>query len=382
MPQHEATELTRRVLAHMATDTLDVEDDVAFESRDAFVGSERFTADGDMLSKEPHVVGWSGEVAPGEYVTKDVMGVPVLITRTRDGILHAFLNACSHRGAQVATGYVAAQSISCPYHGWTYGLNGRLTGVPARRMFAGTDLDKRSLIEIPISERCGLLTVGLSGDVELDAHLDTVEDSLSEYDFTGLRHYETRRFEVAANWKLTIDINFEGYHIKFAHSETLAPLATNNSVYDIFGRHCRWAFPLRNIVEFAEMPESDWPPDFLGTLAYFLFPTTVLIVVPGTVQMLRVYPGSRPETSVVYLTQSASGPVDTDTDRQWYTGLLDATCRVFADEDIPMAQACQRGLDGGLPNVVFGRNEPLLHHLSRVWQEAIEIPATEEVRRS
>ncbi|OBH49248.1 aromatic ring-hydroxylating dioxygenase subunit alpha [Mycobacterium sp. E2479] len=375
MPRQEATQLTRRVLAHMQTDTLDIEEDVWFEPRESFVSKRRFEADIEMLLRTPHVVGWAGEVAqPGEFTTKDVMGRPIVIIRAKDGVLRAFINACAHRGAQVATGCGKARVLACGYHGWTYGLDGRLTGAPARRMFDGAGLDSRGLTELPISERCGLLTVGLSADVDVETHLDDAEIPFSEYNFGTRRHYETRRYDVAANWKLNIDINFEGYHIKYAHPDTLFPLITNNSVIDTFGRHGRFAFPFRNITDFADVPESNWPADFLGVLAWHLFPSTVLVEVPGSVQMIRVYPGAFPNTSVTYLTQGALAPVVNDTERQWHTGLIDSTSRVLADEDIPQAESCQRGLDAGLDHVVFGRNEPLLHHLSASWRDAVDGP--------
>ncbi|OBK82448.1 hypothetical protein A5649_08925 [Mycolicibacter heraklionensis] len=375
MPQPEAADLTRRVLAHVDANTFDTEKAVWFEPAEAFVSQRRHDADVDMLKRTPHVVGWAGEVAePGEFVTRDVLGVPIVITRTRDRVLRAFVNVCAHRGAVVAEGCGKARAFTCNYHGWTYGLDGRLTGAPDRRMFEGAHLEERGLREIPVSERCGLLTVGLDAAVDVKSHLVDVEDALSHYDFGSRRHYETRRFDVAANWKLNLDINFEGYHIKYAHSETLAPLVLDNCVADTFGRHARFGIPFRHIVDLRDMPESDWSPDFPGILAWFLFPSTVLIEVPGSVQMIRVYPDSGPDRSVTYLTQGALGAVVSDTDRAWHTGLLDANCEVLVGEDIPQAESCQRGLRTGLDHVVFGRNEPLLQHLSAAWLEAISEP--------
>lgn len=372
MPRQESLELTRRVLKHFENDTLDIADDVWREPRGAYVEQDRFVADVEMLRSVPHVIGWAGEVAaPGQYTTKDVMGVPVLVTRGKDGALRAFINGCAHRGAQVADGCGTTRMLQCPYHGWTYGLDGRLTGTPARKMFAGVDLDKRGLIPLPISDQAGLLVVGLCADVDVSTALDGISEPLSDYGFDHNHHAETRRFDIACNWKLAVDVNFEGYHFPYVHADTLDPLASNNSVYDIYGRNIRWAFPFRDIVAYRDVPETDWPDQFFGTVVYGLFPSCVLIEAPGTSQMLRVYPGRSPGETVIYLSIGAPKEITTEEERAWYKMGIDGAALVLDGQDFPMAAACQRGLEAGVDHVVFGRNEPLLHHLSSVRAQAL-----------
>jgi phenylpropionate dioxygenase-like ring-hydroxylating dioxygenase large terminal subunit len=371
MPRQEALDLTRRVLKHFENDTLDIADEVWREPRAVYVDPGYFEADLAMLRKAPHVIGWAGEVAtPGQYTTKDVMGVPVLVTRARDGVLRAFINGCAHRGAQVAADCGKTRMFSCPYHGWTYGLDGRLAGAPARRMFDGA-LEGRGLVPLPISDEAGLLVVGLSDDVDVSAALGDVAQPLSEYGFDHSHHAETRRFDLACNWKLAIDVNFEGYHFPYVHADTLDPLASNNSVYDIYGRNIRWSFPFRDIVQYRDVPEVDWPDQFFGTVVYGLFPSCVLIEAPGTSQMLRAYPGKSPGETVLYLSIGAPKEIATDEERAWYKMGIDGAAQVLDGQDFPMAAACQRGLEAGVDHVVFGRNEPLLHHLAAVRRESL-----------
>jgi phenylpropionate dioxygenase-like ring-hydroxylating dioxygenase large terminal subunit len=373
MPRQEALDLTRRVLKHFENDTLDIADEVWREPRDAYIGQERFEADLRMLRRVPHVIGWTGEVAtPGSYTTKDVMGVPVLVVRGKDGVLRAFINGCAHRGAQVADDCGKTRMFSCPYHGWTYGLDGRLTGAPARKMFSGA-LDGRGLTPLPVSEQSGLIVVGLSGEVDVTTALDGVSIPLSDYGFGGNHHAETRRFDIACNWKLAVDVNFEGYHFPYVHADTLDPLASNNSVYDIYGRNIRWAFPFRDIVQYRDAPEADWPDQFFGTVVYGLFPSCVLIEAPGTSQMLRAYPGANPGETVLYLSIGAPKEITTDEERAWYRMGIDGAAQVLDGQDFPMAAACQRGLEAGVDHVLFGRNEPLLHHLAAVRNESVAV---------
>lgn len=372
MPRQESLDLTRRVLKHVENDTLDTVDDVWREPREAFVDRERFEADVAMLRRVPHVIGWAGEVAtPGQYTTKDVLGVPVLVTRRGDGVLQAFVNGCAHRGAQVVADCGRTRIFKCPYHGWAYGLDGRLTGAPARKMFASAELEQRGLVPLPVSEQAGLIVVGLSDDVDVSTALNGVSEPLSGYNFSHNHHAETRRFDIACNWKLAIDVNFEGYHFPYVHADTLDPIASNNSVYDIYGRNIRWAFPFRDIVQYRDVPEIEWPDQFFGTVVYGLFPSCVLIEAPGTSQMLRAYPGRNPGETVLYLSIGAPSEITTDEERAWYKMGIDGAARVLDGQDFPMAAACQRGLEAGVDHVVFGRNEALLHHLAATWQQAL-----------
>ena len=374
MPRQEALDVTRRVLKHFENDTLDIADGVWREPREVYVDRGYFEADLRMLRSVPHVIGWAGEVAtPGQYTTKDVMGVPVLVARGRDEVLRAFINGCAHRGAQVADDCGKTRMFSCPYHGWTYGLDGRLAGTPARKMFAGADLDQRGLIPLPITDEAGLLVVGLSEDVDVSAALGDIAQPLSDYGFDHNHHAETRRFDLACNWKLAIDVNFEGYHFPYVHADTLDPLASNNSVYDIYDRNIRWSFPFRDIVQYRDAPEADWPDQFFGTVVYGLFPSCVLIEAPGTSQMLRAYPGKNPGETVLYLSIGAPKEIITDEQRAWYKMGIDGAAQVLDGQDFPMAEACQRGLEAGVDHVLFGRNEPLLHHLASIRRESVAI---------
>ncbi|MEB4207739.1 aromatic ring-hydroxylating oxygenase subunit alpha [Mycobacterium sp. 94-17] len=371
MPRQESLDLTHRSLKQFENNSLEVADDVWREPRATYVDQDRFDAEVGMLRRTPHIIAWSGEVATaGSFTTKDVLGTPVLVVRGRDGELRAFINGCAHRGAQVAAECGTTRTFTCPYHGWTYGLDGKVVGAPARRMFAGA-LDGRGLVPLSVVEQAGLVIVALSDEVDLSDPLGDIAELLGHYDFSTRHHANSRRFDIAANWKLAVDVNFEGYHFPYVHADTLDPIASNNSVYDIYGRHNRWAFPFRDLVNMRDTPEAAWPDQYFGTVVYGLFPSCVLIEAPASYQMLRVYPGRTPSSSVVHLTYGAPTPITTDQEREWYSILMDGVCNVLANQDFPMAEACQRGLEAGVPEVVFGRNEPMLHHLALVRQQAL-----------
>lgn len=364
--------MTRRVLDHVENKSLDVSDDVLIVPAEVFTSAERHAADRAMMRRVPHVVAWSGEIPePGDFTTKDVMGTPLILVRDKHGAAEAFVNVCAHRGAQVAQGCGHATRFTCPYHAWSYDLTGRLATVPSRRMFDGVDLSELRLRSLPAGEQAGLIVVALDDSVEVDGFLDAAQEDLTSFGFDRYAHAVSAELHLRANWKLAVDVNFEGYHFPFLHKDTLAPIVTNNSVFDVFGAHCRWAFPFRTIEDLREVPERDWPERFSGSVVYGIFPSCVLVESPVSTLMLRIYPGETPGSCVVHMVGGALAPMTTDDDRMLAQAGFDGATAVLRDEDFPAAEACQRGMEHELQNVILGRSEPLVQHLHRQWDAAL-----------
>ncbi len=382
-PVHEAAEtvgtqqpfvrsMTRRVLDHFQANSLDIADEVMIVPAEDFTSPQRHTADRAMMRRVPHVVAWGGEIPQsGDFTTKDVMGTPLLLLRDKDGSAKAFVNACAHRGAQVAEGCGQATRFTCPYHAWSYDLSGRLATVPARRMFDGVDLSELRLRPLPASEQAGLIVVALDESVAVEGFLGDAADDLASFGFEQYAHAVSADLELRADWKLAVDVNFEGYHFPFLHKDTLAPIVTNNSVFDTYGAHCRWAFPFRNIEELRDVPEQDWPERFSGSVVYGIFPSCVLVESPVSTLMLRVYPGETPGSCIVHMVGGALHPMETDDDRLLAQAGFDGATAVLRDEDFPAAEACQRGLEHGVEKVILGRSEPLVAYLHRQWDAAL-----------
>lgn len=368
-------ELTRRVLRLVEAETLELADGTVEVLTEVFTSQDRFEADRAMMARVPHVVGWGGEIrSPGDYTTKDVAGTSVLLVRGEAGEVRAFVNACAHRGTAVASGCGHAARFTCPYHSWSYDREGRLVGLPSRDMFDPSVVEGLGLVPLPAREVAGLLVVALDPANSLDGAFAEVEATLEAYGFDDYGHVETATLHLEMNWKLAVDVNFEGYHFPFLHKATLAPYCTNNSAFDTFGPHCMWAFPFRDIVQLAGVPEETWPERFTGTVVYGMLPSTVLIEGVSSSQMLRAYPGDSPGTCVVHLSQGRHHPIETDEELRAGRDGLQAALDVLRDEDFPAAEQCQHGAERALRNIVLGRNEPLLQHLHRGWDAAIGSP--------
>jgi len=316
----------------------------------------------------PQVIGFAGDVAqPNSYITAEAMGIPLLVARDQAGTLRAFVNACAHRGARVAEGCGSAQRLNCPFHGWSYRLDGSLAGRPGEASF---DIDKAAchLQSLAVSERAGLLLVGLHNDVSaacVDAALDEIAPALHGFNFSSLQTLALRRFEVAANWKLVVALSLESYHFATLHRDSLAPLMTSHAVCDEFGRHARWAFPLRGIEQLAQQPRENWPSQPPAAISHVLFPGTVVIVNGAEAQIIRVEPGQTAASSVVYYSGGCADVTRRDAALQAYEFGGD----IFQREDLPAAEQCQQGIAAARRDIIVGRNEPMVQWWLRRWRE-------------
>lgn len=367
--------LVRRVLNRMREGSYDVAASAMTEPANVFVDQSRWEAERVQFFREsPQVVGWSGEVARlGSYTTKTVAGVPVLITRTESGVLKAFLNACSHRGAQVADGCGSSRRFSCPYHAWTFDLGGKLVGQPEADAFADIKPEELGLQSLPIEERVGLLIVGLTPDVDVSHALDGIEDELKWCGYETHEVVATRRFDVKANWKIIVDVNLEAYHIAALHRETLHPIAVNHSIHDVFGRHSRWAFPTRIAEKFLDAPESEWPLQFPISVVHVIFPGCVILETPMSSQMFRIYPGATVGEAIVEFSDASLHPIGSEEERAGRMYGFDLASKIVGTEDFPVAEQCQVGAANGLSNFRFGRCEPMLQHWHGQWREQLKL---------
>lgn len=367
-------DLTRRIMANMRAGTLDRADHAMTEPASVFTDPARWQREVDQFFRRgSHVVGWSGELpGPGTYITKDVAGLPVLITRDDHGDLHAFRNACTHRGASVASGCGEARRLTCPYHAWSFDLAGNLAGQPEAQDFDEIDRATLGLQPLPLADVHGLLVVGLSDDADPAAALADIAPELSGYGYAQHEVVCHHEWTLQANWKITVDVNLEAYHVAYLHRETLHELVVNNAIHDTFGRNARWAFPTRFMHDFVDKPEEEWPEPSLISVVHTFFPSCVLLETPVSSQMFRIYPGRHVGESTVHLTEASLAPVQSDDERAARVAGADFAALVVGKEDFPAAETCQRGAEIGLTRFVFGRNEPMLQHWHRTWRAALD----------
>ena len=157
---------------------------------------------------------------PGDATPLEVAGRSVILTRDRAGAVHVFHNYCRHRGLKILAGPVRGRSrFTCPYHAWTYALDGRLLRAPhfdGPGRHRADPVDGLARVRNAVWHR--LVFVNLSGDAqEFADYIAPLERRWARYDLSALRHAESRSCDIAANWKLAVENFIDYYHLPYVH---------------------------------------------------------------------------------------------------------------------------------------------------------------------
>ena len=157
---------------------------------------------------------------PGDYFTFDMGPDSVVVLRDRQGEIHAYHNVCRHRAARlVENAGSCGNAITCPYHGWTYNLDGSLRGTPVRESFPFLDRDKHGLLPVRLEVMAGFIFVCLAGDPPPPSTLwgDMLDDFLP-YHFEDMQPLAPLYYEDwDVDWKVAMDNYLESYHVPIGH---------------------------------------------------------------------------------------------------------------------------------------------------------------------
>jgi phenylpropionate dioxygenase-like ring-hydroxylating dioxygenase large terminal subunit len=308
---------------------------------------------------------------PGAYKALDAVGVPVLIVRGDDGVVRAFVNSCRHRGSLVVgDGCGTARRFTCPYHAWSYDRSGCLAGIYGEESFGPVDKSTMGLHELPCAERVGLVFVTLQRDaaaMDIDEWLGDMAAELAALDLEHWHAFSTRELATPA-WKVAFDGYLECYHFASLHRETIFTQNMSNVMaVDAYGPHQRTLFAKHSLPSLREQPEDAWEPEeHLGPV-HTLFPC--LAVAGGwrdTALVSLLLPGPTAHESRTVQTFLTRDQVVTDEQRRRADAANDFLYAAVRDEDNPMGLGITRALQSNTTTeLVFGRNEPTLHHFHR-----------------
>jgi choline monooxygenase len=296
--------------------------------------------------------------------------VPVLVTRADDGVLRAFLNVCRHRGSLLVEGEGRRATIQCPYHAWTYALDGSLRAAPRAREEGGVDTDALGLLPLPLD------TWGPFVFVDPDPDAPPLGDVLGDLpervaaagvDVDALVWHSRATSTYAANWKLCCENYLECYHCRVAHPGLVEVLDVSAEAYGL--DESAWfstqVGPLRDGARAGFALDG---PVSRGQF-HFVFPNLTINVAPGR-QNLSLGPAlpDGPERTTRFLDYFfAPG-----TEEQWIAEYLAWDDRVGA-EDAALVQRVQRGLGSGLldSGVLLPESERLIAHFDRLVAAAL-----------
>jgi choline monooxygenase len=299
------------------------------EQRHVFARSWQYAARLDQVAE------------PGRLTTAWAGSLPLVLARARDGELRGFVNVCRHRGHLLCDGDARREAIQCPYHAWTYGLDGSLRNAPRADREPGFDRDALGLVPVAVEVFGPFVFVNPdTGAAPLAAALGDLPAHLAEggIDVDAMRfHSRAESDDYACNWKICVENFLECYHCSVAHpalaqvldvSADAYALAAQGALASQFGR------PRERGDEARAVPHGQF---------HLLFPGTVVNVMPGqpNLSIGPIVPRG-PERTFRFLDYFV-GP---DADDEWVADHLALDERVGA-EDRALVEAVQRGVSSG-----------------------------------
>lgn len=245
----------------------------------------------------------------GDYITINVGSFPLIVLRNKDGELGAFHNICRHRGTELLEGKgTIKNTIVCPYHRWSFALDGTLRGVPNQKeCFPNLEKNSMGLFPASIGIFKGIIFVHPNAvpDQTFDDWFATLPNVAWPHDLSSpdLVASEEVVYEMKCNWKVFYENAIDGYHLGYLHEKTLGPLFPNANLWEAHGQHLVWYSTERDgarnaLPELVEsymkkervkktMPEGD---TYGGV--YTLFPTTLLTPNPYGISISELVPVS------------------------------------------------------------------------------------------
>lgn len=247
---------------------------------------------------------------PGDYKTVKVGNFTLFVIRGSDGTLRAFHNICRHRGTELVDQGCGntGKTIVCPYHRWTFGLDGALRGVPDQKA-CFPDIEKKMLGLHPASVGvyAGLVFANPEPEQDLDAWIGSIKDVPWPHDLTSKEIYdygETVTYEMQCNWKVFFENAIDGYHLAYLHEHTLGGPTQDKNIWDAHGDHQVWYSTENENVRtrtpnFVSDRYDKWRAKKIPHAAdmgyggvYMLFPTTLIVANPWSFSVSWMEPVS------------------------------------------------------------------------------------------
>jgi choline monooxygenase len=316
-------------------------------------------------------VGLVGEVSQaGSFAATRAGDVPVVLVRDEAGELRAFLNVCRHRGSLVCTGSGTRTTLQCPYHAWTYALDGRLLKAPRLEREQGGATDGLGLVQLRLE------TWGPFAFVNPDAEAMPLADALGDVperlaaagiDVDELRFLERSESETEANWKVCAENYLECYHCPTAHPgfSAVVDVSPDSYLLEASGLRMTQVGPVRPEPRGAYQPSGEVDRGQF----HLVFPNTVVNVMPGrpNVSIGPIVPLS-PERTYRFLDYL----VAPDADDRWIADLLAFDAEVGA-EDRALVERVQAGVRSGLleGGRLLPASERLVEHFQSLVVDAL-----------
>ena len=316
-------------------------------------------------------VGHVGDVPePGSFAATRVGDVPVLLVRDEERALRAFVNVCRHRGSIVCEGSGRRATLQCPYHAWTYGLDGRLLNAPRMEREGGMETDELGLVALGLETWGPFVFVNPDPDAApLSEFLEDVPERIAgagiDLDTLPFHLHADREYD--ANWKICIENYLECYHCPVAHPGFSAVVDVSPDNYLLETRRWRAA----QVGPRRSEPRGAYDPTGAVERSqfHFVFPNTVVNVMPGrpNLSIGPIFPIG-PERTYRFLDYF----LDPTADDAWVEEFMAFDTQVGV-EDTALVERVQRGVRSGMleEGRLMPESERLVAHFQSLVVEAL-----------
>jgi len=379
MSRAELVRMAKHMTACAEADRVEQTPDVLRVPARNYIDEDRARLEREKIFKRvPLMLAMSCELPKsGDYRALEAAGVPVLIARGADGGVRAFVNSCAHRGAQIVTEASGnARRFMCPYHAWTYDLEGKLAGVFQEKDFGSVERATHGLVRLPALERAGLIWVILDpkSQLSIEKFLCGYDALLGHFGFESW-YFHGRRSVKGPYWKIAYDGYLDFYHLPILHRNTFGTEIGNRALYYAWGPHQRVLALERGVPTSVRgegepanaeassrvsAPPEEWPLHTLLTGVWTIFPHVSIASFDAGgrgVMISQLFPGESPLESVTVQNYLMEKP-PTDEQRAVADKMFDLLGFVVREEDYATGLRQQHALQSGArTHVLFGRNE-------------------------
>jgi len=348
------SQVVQRVLEHIDNRTTDMGNETWREPVSNYRSDQRFAAELELLRRLP--IPCCPSVAlpdAGSFVARNAAGTPIVVVRGEDGEVRAFRNACRHRGMRLVDGTGCVRALTCGYHAWSYRLDGRLQHIPHGQGFPDVDKAVHGLVPVHVIESSGLIFVNQSAPASDNDVMDTGLAGVPDLIGSDQNILTTHESVADVNWKLFMEANLEGYHIKPTHPESFYPYGFDNlTLVERFGRNSRVTFPFRRIEKLRPLAPEKRKIAGMVTYVYHLFPNVLIAVLSNHTTMTVLEPLSPTQTRFHNWRLTNKGEADHPDNTARATRDAAFVGDTGGKEDAAVIRAIQNGLTSGA-NVHF-----------------------------
>ena len=298
-----------------------------------------------VFSRSWQLAGRLDQVAkPGHYVTSDIAGEPVVIVRGNDGVLRGFFNVCRHHAAAVMTETEgSAAQLRCPYHGWTYSLEGELKGTPDFSGVCDFERAKNGLVPLELAEWENWAFVRIDRESPgslIDFLGEQLVQETSGLQLRDLHWFERRHYSFDCNWKVFVDNYLDGgYHVPYLHKGLDSVLDYSNYMIENGEHHCLQWSP---IVSDGAEAQTGAVRKGDRALYYWIYPNFMINWYDGVMDTNLVIPRGVDQTEVIF---DFYFPDVVSKEAREKNLASVAVGQRIQDEDVAICKSVQRGLN-------------------------------------